>query len=205
MPKILGCTKEGFLDMMCCRDCECTPESVECIEKRQKLGNRYVEKRKIMIEDLMSDEESNYTTMRLLALASASMIINECEKWELDINDMDRPPNRTILGRLDSNFIWPRHTLILALESHVEIVYGFVKYSLDNFNGERYSEYYWIEEEGAAFLTKALDIYQNWKDNVIGNGNVIDGETWGRPAGSHTEVWNKNNKELLDLCKKRGY
>ena len=162
-------------------------------------------KRKIITELLFEDDESNYTSMKLLALASASMIIQECENWEINIKGMFYPPHETVLGKLNSNFIWPRHTLILALESHVEIVYGFVKYSLENFNGKRYSEYCWIEEEGAIFLTTALDMYQKWKDGIIEGGIIKDNETWGRTTGSDTAMWDVYNKELLELCKKRGY
>ena len=162
-------------------------------------------KRKIIAELLFEDNESNYTSMRLLALASASMIIQECENWERNFKDNYHPCGDTVLGRLNLNFIWPRHNLIIALESHVEIVYGFVKYSLENFNGERYSEYYWIDEEGAIFLTNALEVYQEWKNGIIKRGAIKDGETWGRPAGSDTAMWDVYNKELLRLCKKKGY
>lgn len=159
-------------------------------------------KRKIMIEELIDcNDEISYDTVRLLALASASMIIQECENWKVDVNGVHYPTDETALGKLNSNFIWPIHDFILALESHVEIVYGFVEYSLYNFNGNCYSDYYWIEEEGAAFLTDALEIYQEWKDDIIENGKVLGGEMWGIPAGSDKAMWNEHNKELLNLCK----
>lgn len=41
--KIVGCTKEGLMDMLWCKDCEEIPESLGCNRKRRRLGNGYVE------------------------------------------------------------------------------------------------------------------------------------------------------------------
>ena len=43
MPKIVGCTKEGLMDMIWCNECDQIPESMGCIRKRRELGNGYVE------------------------------------------------------------------------------------------------------------------------------------------------------------------
>ena len=159
--------------------------------------------RKLMIENLIDDNGIGYNDVRMLALASASMVIQECVCWEIDIKDMPYPPRETVLGGLNSEFIWPRFTLIIALERHVEIVYGFVKFTVDNFNNKAFPDCSWIDDKEANFFMTALEIYQKWKTAIIRKRKVIDGELWGRPAGSDTAMWNENNKTLLKLCKER--
>ena len=159
--------------------------------------------RKLMIESLIDESGLGYNNVRILALASASMVIQECVCWEIDIKDVPYPPRETVLGGLNSEFIWPRFTLILALESHVEIVYGFVKFTVDNFNNKAFPDCSWIDEKEANLLMTALEVYQKWKDMIIRNRKVIDGEMWGRPAGTDKVVWDENNEALLKLCKER--
>ena len=156
-----------------------------------------------MIENLIDESGIGYNNVRMLTLASASMVIQECACWEIDIKDMPYPPRETVLGGLNSEFIWPRFTLILALESHVEIVYGFVKFTVDNFNNETFPDCSWIDEKEAILLMTALEVYQKWKDMIIRKRKVFDGEMWGRPAGTDKLVWNENNEALLKLCKER--
>lgn len=43
MPKIVGCTKVGLMDMLWCEECDQIPETMGCIRKRRELGNGYVE------------------------------------------------------------------------------------------------------------------------------------------------------------------
>ena len=43
MKEIVGCTKEGLMDMLWCKECEEIPESLGCLRKRRRLGNGYVE------------------------------------------------------------------------------------------------------------------------------------------------------------------
>ena len=43
MPKIVGCTKVGLMDMLWCEECELEQGSMSCIDKRRKLGNGYIE------------------------------------------------------------------------------------------------------------------------------------------------------------------
>lgn len=159
--------------------------------------------RKLMIENLIDDNGIGYNNVRMLALASASMVIQECVCWEIDIKDIPYPPRETVLGGLNSEFIWPRFTLVIALEHHVEIVYGFVKFTVDNFNNKAFPDCSWIDEKEANFFMTALEIYQKWKTAIIKHRRVGESEVWGRPAGSHTAVWDENNKTLLKLCKER--
>ena len=92
--------------------------------------------RKLMIEQLINENGLGYNNVRTLALTSASMVIQECVCWDIDIKDVPLPPRESVLGGLNSEFIWSRFSLIIALESHVEIVYGFVKFIVDNFNNK---------------------------------------------------------------------
>ena len=161
--------------------------------------------RKLMIENLIDESGFDYNNVRILALTSASMIIQECVSWEIDIKDMPYPPRETVLGGLNSEFIWPRFTLIIALESHVEIVYGFVKFTVDNFKSENFADCSRIDEKEANLLMTALEVYQKWKDMIIRKRKVIDGEMWGRPAGSDIAMWNENNEALIKLCNERDF
>ena len=156
-----------------------------------------------MIEDLIDESGLGYNNVRMLALTSASMVIQECACWDIDTNNVPIPPMETVLGGLNSEFIWPRFTLILALESHVEIVYGFVKFTVDNFKNKAFPDCSWIDEKEANFLMIALEIYQKWKTAIIRHRRITDGELWGRPTKSDVKVWDENNESLIKLCKER--
>lgn len=43
MSKIVGCTKDGLMDMIWCETCEHDPESIACIKFRRTIGHGYVE------------------------------------------------------------------------------------------------------------------------------------------------------------------
>lgn len=151
----------------------------------------------IKIEKIMDKDVLIHDNLKMVAITSASMIIKECRAWRPNGERTNYPKEGTILGDLTPNSNWSQKGFISALQSHVHIVYAFVKYNLEIPQSDLWPAYH-----EAVFLTKALETYQKWKENVIRKGQKVHGKDWGSATGFNCAVWNDNNAALLDLYMK---
>ena len=126
--------------------------------------------RNTKVETLFGREILAHDSLRMVALTSASMIIQECRAWS-DHKILYSPPRGTVLGDLNDSVNWAEHGLINALQSHVQIIYAFVEYIVDNPDSN------YLDFSEAALLAKALSAYQKWKEEKIKKDKKINAET----------------------------
>jgi hypothetical protein len=55
----------------------------------------------------------------------------------------------------------------------------------------------------AILIAKSLNVYQDWKTAICKREEEVYGKGWGSATGFYTSVWNKYNKEFLDLYKEK--
>ena len=137
-----------------------------------------------------------HNNFKMLALLSASMIIKECEKFQPDGELNNYPECRdTALGILHEHISWAPHGFVNALQSHVELVYAYQEAVIDQklLIGPDFDE--------AVLIAKCLEIYQTWKDVLVGREKIVHGEHWGDASGFNNAKWNKNNEKFLGLYK----
>lgn len=137
-----------------------------------------------------------HDNFKMLALLSASMIIRECEKFQPDGELSNYPENKdTALGILNQHVNWATHGFINALQSHVELVYAYQAAVLNKefLIGPDFKD--------AILITKSLEIYQKWKDDIVKREKAIHGQEWGDAGGFNSAKWNKNNEKFLMLYK----
>lgn len=149
----------------------------------------------VKIEKFMDNNMLIHDNIKMLALTSASMIINECRTWRPNGKKTNYPEEGTVLGNLNSTMDWSQNGFISALESHVNVVYAVVKYNLE----EIPTSDLWFVYHEVLLLTKALETYQKWKENVIKRRQKVYGIDHGTSTEFYCAVWNDNNTALLDL------
>ena len=147
------------------------------------------------VETLFGREVLAHDNLRLVTLASASMVIRECKAWN-DHKVSRYPPTGTVLGDLNDTLNWAEHGFVNTLQSHVEIIYAFVEHIVNNPNSN------FLDYSEAALLTKALSTYQIWKDDKIEKEKKYNGEMDGDLTEFGKAVWNNHNKELLAAYKR---
>ncbi|MCK4666915.1 hypothetical protein KAU33_09210 [Candidatus Dependentiae bacterium] len=147
------------------------------------------------VETLFGREVLAHDNLRMVALTSASMIIQECKTWSTHKIIYFPPPSGTVLGDLNDTVNWSEDGFINALQSHVQIIYAYVEHIVDNPNNN------YLDFTEAGLLTKALSMYQEWKEEKIKRDKEINGEIWGDMIGYSKAVWNDRNKELLAAYK----
>lgn len=146
------------------------------------------------VETLFGMEILAHDSLRMVTLTSASMIIQECKAWS-DHKNSCAPPRGTVLGDLNDTVNWAEHGFVNALQSHVEIIYAYVEYLVDNPDNN------FFDLSEATLLTEALSTYQEWKEEKIKRDKEkIDG--WENTTEFNKAVWDDNNKELLAMYKR---
>lgn len=150
--------------------------------------------RETKIETLFGREILNHNSLRMVTLTSASMVIQECKAWS-DHRVSYSPPRGTVLGDLNDTLNWAKHGFVNALQSHVEIIYAYVKYLVDNPDNN------FLDYSEALLLAKALSTYQRWKEEKIMRDKEKI-EEWGNTTEFNKAIWNDCNEELLAMYKK---
>lgn len=156
------------------------------------------------IENVLNYNALFHRNFRQVAVLSASLVIHECNRWSPN-GDMDNLPenSESVLRKIleHNNIHWDVHSCINALQSHIEIIYAYVEAILDFKNHNLYIERPNINE--AILISKSLNIYQDWKTVICENEEVVNGKGWGSATGFYKAVWNRYNKEFLDLYKEK--
>lgn len=146
-------------------------------------------------------EVLTHNNFRMVALLSASLVIKECESWQPNGDHTNYPSNGTVLAHLNRNVTWSLHGFINALQSHVQIIYAYQVAAIKSQKHHTFMICPDIDE--AILLAKSLNVYQDWKTGIINREKAIHGPEWGDATGFTQSKWNENNKEFLDLYKKK--
>lgn len=138
------------------------------------------------VQTIFGREVLAHDSLRMVTLTSAAMVIRECKAWS-GHKILYSPPKDTVLGDLEESVNWANHGFVNALQSHVEIIYAYVKYLVDDSNKN------FIVRAEALVLLKALSTYQKWKEDRINR----DEEEMGHLTGFGKAVWNDLDEKLL--------
>lgn len=143
------------------------------------------------VENFLGNQILVHANLHMMTLVSASLIIDECSKWQPN-GEHSNDPTEGILNVLRSHVNWANHGFINALQSHVDIVYAYQKAAMD---GKAFT----ADKNEAILICKALDTYQEWKEQIVKKEKKIYGAYWGDATGFTKAKWNENNEKFLAL------
>ncbi len=156
------------------------------------------------ITSILDNNALFHRNFRQVAVLSAALVLHECDRWNPNGNMDNLPQNSESILRKTSEHSavhWDTHQCINAIQSHVEIIHAYVEAILLYKKQNMYINTPDINE--AILIAKSLNVYQDWKTAICKREEEVQGKGWGQATGFYRAVWNKYNKEFLDLYKEK--
>ncbi|MDD3474438.1 MAG: hypothetical protein PHP08_00860 [Candidatus Dojkabacteria bacterium] len=156
---------------------------------------------KVKMQTLFDMQILTHHNFRMVVDLSCVTVIRECKRWQPNGEHTNYPEGDTVLSDLNKSVRWALHGFINALQSHVEMIYSYQKALIDS----RKSKIWMLfpEYDEAVLIVDALEIYQEWKEDIVKREKEIHGKNWGDASGFNNAIWNDNNKEFMNIYNKK--
>jgi hypothetical protein len=138
--------------------------------------------------------------LKSLLLQSAACIIECCENYTIGPEGAVIPQSAPIARILRESTNMAENGFVNALQSHVALLYTFVKEIVAS---EGKTQIFVLIEQGEiTLITKALDAYQKYKTAICKAEQKTHGEHWGTAMEFFKADWTDLNSKFLALFQK---